>query len=427
MGVQLLNGRVAYSAAELSSDAKTDKHSDSKESVLAPCDRQPVLFSRNLPFQKPRSQSPRVFLTHALAAEATALRPSGLHQAHASFQFHTADMDVSKARIAAPTLPQPQPAVQQALGEDLNDDDAFDAICDLDALLTPPSLHRPAPASSHDSGDSTEQYRRQCSPPTRPFSVRAHTSTAHSGSPRHGQYSHTQTYSPKKADVRAQVYSPKKLDGRCSAGARSSGRCLWTGDQQTAAEAACVTAPMRILKRPVIPDQQASCSAVSPPLAATTSVSTASMRRASVANAGSEATAYSVVGAIDSPVSATSSNASPMSVSDVHFLQSQQSMQGSAAQQTAHSTYGSVSKAPSVAPALPSSKHSTACAFPPGLQPNNRNACTFPPGLQPRGADLWHHSNPVHQLVMEKPQQPMLAEVSEPSQVGTLLAVHLGA
>ena len=431
---------MAYSAAELSSDPKTDKCSD-LESVPAPHDRQPVLFSASPPFHQPRSQFPRALPAHMSAAAVTALRPhpSGLHQAQASFQAYTADMDVNKARTVSSTLPQPQPAAQQALDEDLNDDDAFAAICDLDALLTPPSLHRPAPASSHDSGDSTEQYRRHCSPPTRSFSVRAHTSTARGGSPPHGQYSHTKTYSPKKAgaraqvhspkkaDVRAHVYSPKKADGRCSAGARSSGRCLWTGDQQTSAEAASMTAPMRILKRPVIPDQQAICSAVSPPLAATTIVPTASMSRTSVATAGLQDAAYSTVGALDSPVSATSSNASPMSVPNLNLLQRQQSLQGTAAQQTVHSSHGDVSKGPSVAPALPSSKLSTACAFPPGLQPNNSSACAFPPGLQPRGADLRHHSNPVHQLVMEVPEQPLLAEVSglEPaSQVGALLAAR---
>lgn len=365
-------------------------------------------------------------------------------------------MDVSKARTAASTLPQP--AVQQALVEDLNDDDAFDAICDLDALLTPPSLHRPAPPSSHDSGASTEQYRRQCSPPTRPSSVCAHTSTAHRGSSQHGHYSQTQTYSPKKGDVRAQVYSPKKADvraqvyspqkadGRCSAGARSSGRCLWTGDQQTAAEAAPVSAAMRILKRPVIPDQQASCSAVSPPLAATISVPTASFSRLSGAHAGSQATPYNPVGAIDSPVSATSSNESPTSATGLNYLQSQQSMQRSTAQWTAHSNDGSVSKAPSVAHAEPSdeavsanfdtahctglsaTKLSIACPFPPGLRPRKSTTCAFPPGLQPREADTRHGSNPVHQLVMEVQEQPLLAEASgvEPaSQAGVMLALHL--
>ena len=350
-------------------------------------------------------------------------------------------MDVIKARTAASTLPQPQPAVQQALDEDLDDDDAFDAICDLDALLTPPSLHRPAPPSSHDSGDSIEQYRRQCSPQARPSSVCAHTSTAHRGS------SQTQTYSPIKGDFRAQVHSPKKVDGRCSAGARTSGSCLWTGDQQTGAEAAPVSAAVRILKRPVIPDQQASCSAVSPPLAATTSVPTGSLSRFTGTNAGSQAMPYSTVGAIDSPFNATSSNGSPTSVSGLNHLQSQQSMQRNAALQTTHSNDGSVSKAPSVAPAVPSddavsanfdavhcTDHSkttlsSACAFPPGLWPNHSTAYAFPPGLQPRKADARHASKPVHQLVMELQDQPLLAEASgvEPaSQVGVKLALHSG-
>ena len=459
MGVKLLNGKVAFSAAELSEDPKTDKCAVS-HSAFALHDHQPVLLSGSPQFQQASSQYHSTLPTHTPAAGLTSLRPTppGLFQARPSFQAHPADNNVSKARAALSTWPRQQPAVQQALDEDLNDDDAFDAICDLDALLTPPSLHRSVPASSHDSRNSTKQYRRQCSSPPRPSSVRAHTSTAHRGSPQHGQYSQTQIYSPKKAHVRAevyspkkadfkaQVYSPKKLDGTCSAGAGSSGRCLWTGDQQTAAEAACVAAPMRILKRPVIPDQQASCSAVSPPLAATASVPTASTSRASAAHAGVHATPDSTVGPLDSPVSATSGNESPLSVSDLIYLQNQQSMQSSA-QQMVHSNYGSVSKAPSVAPALPSdqavsansdSAHctglsashlKTTCAFPPGLQLNKSSARAFPPGLQTRGVNARHHSNPVHQLVQELQEQPLLAEVSgrDPAcQVGALLAVHLG-
>ena len=436
VGVKLLNGRVAYSAAELSSDAKTDKLPVSN-SVSAPHDRQPVLCSGNLPLPQPGSQFHSTLSTHTPAARKTSLRPTppGLLQAHSSFQAYTADTHVSKARNAASSLPQPQPAVQQALDIDLNDDDAFDAICDLDALLTPPSLHQPAPLSSHGLGSSTQQHRRHCSSPTRLLSERAHTSTAHRGSPQHGQYSQTQTYSPKKANVRAQVHSPKKAGGRCSAVARSSGRCLWTGDQQTATEAASVTAPMRILKRPVIPDQQASCSAVSPPLAATPSVPTAFMSRASAAHAGSQATPYSTVARLDSPVSATSGNESPPSLSDLNYSQNQQSMQGSAAQQTVHSNYGSISKAPSVAPASSSAEAVSAnfdAAHCTGLSASQLNtALAFPPGLQPRGANVRHHSKPMHQLAMELPKQALPTEAAglEPdSQVGTvsILAVHLG-
>lgn len=460
VGVKLLNGSVAYSVAELSSAPNTEKCSDSKtdkcpdlEPVSAPHGHQSQLFSCSLPSQRYGSQFPTAL--PICTAGLTSLRPtpSGPLQAHPSFQAYTADIGLSKAgTAAAPPFPRSQPPVQHV--PDLNDDDAFDAICDLDALLAPPLLPQPAPAASHSSRHSAEQHRRQCSPHTRPSSVHLCASTAHSGSPEQHQYSQSQSFSPKKADVRARVYSPKKAevrpqlyspntgDGRCSANAQGSGRCLWTGDEQAAAEAAPLSAPMSILKRPLIPDQQASGSAASHPLPATASVPKASLSRASGAAAGSVITPCSIVGTIDNPVSATSSTQSPTSVSGLNHSQSQQSMQGSKVQRAARSLNGSASKAPSVAAvsssdeltsaacctALPAAKLGTPCAFPPGFPPNNSTACAFPPGLQPRGADHRHHTDAVRQLVMELQEQPVLAEASglEPAgQVGTISACYL--
>ena len=464
VGVKLLNGSVAYSVAELNLAPNTDKCPDSKtdkrpslEPVPAFHGHQSELFSSNLPSQQHGSQFPTALPICAPTAGLASPwpTPSGPLQAHPSLQAYTAGIGLSKAGITGSPLPRSQPPVQHVPIADLNDDDAFDAICDLDALLAPPSLPQRA---SHSSRDSAEQHRHQCNPHARPSSDHLYTSTAHSGSPKQHQYSQSQSFSPKKADVRARVYSPKKADirpqlyspnrgdGRCSANARGSGRSLWTGDQQAAADAA----PLSILKRPVISDQQASFSAVSHPLAGTAysdshSVPRASLSRASGAAAGPLATPCSIEGRVDNPVSATSSNQSPPSVSGLNHLQSQQSMQGSRAQRAAHSHNGSASKAPSVAAgassdelasakrdaacctALPASEPSTACAFPPGFRPNTSTACAFPPGLQPRQADHRHHTDAVHQLVVELQEQPVLAEASglEPAgQVGTILASY---
>lgn len=451
MGVKLQNGNVAYSVAELSSAPNNNKYLDSKtdrcpnlEPVSAVHGHQSELFSSNLLSQQHGNQYPTPLPVCTPTAGLRSLRPcpSGPLQAHPSFQAHTADIGLSQARPAAPPLPRSQPPVQHVPVAELNDDDAFDAICDLDALLAPPSLPQPTPAASHSSRHGSEQHRRQCSPHVRPSSVHLYTSTAHSGSPQQNQYSQNQSFSPTKADVRARVYSPKKADvrlrlyspnkgdGRCSASAQGSGRSLWTGDQQAAAEAAPVSAPMCILKRPVIPDQQASSSAVSHPLAGTASVPKASLSRASEAVAGFFTTACNTVGTGNNPVSATSINQSPTSVSGLKYIHSQQSMQGSKAQPAAHSQNGSASKAPSVATvsrgnelasakrnaacctALPASKLSTACAFPPGFQPNSSTACPFPPGLQPRETDHRNHADAVHQLVLELQEQHVLAEAS---------------
>lgn len=451
VGVKLLNGSVAYSVAELGSAQNTDKCSDSKtdkrpnlEPVSALHGHQPELFSCSRPLQQHGSPFSTALPVCTPKAGLASLRPtpSGPLQAHPSLQAYTADIALSKAGPAALPLPKSQPPVQHVPIADVNDDDAFAAICDLDALLAPPLLPQPA---SHSSRHSAEQHRHQCNPHARPSSVHLYTSTAQAaGSPEQHQYS--QSFSPKKADARARVYSPKKTDirpqlyspnrgaGRCSANVRGSGRSLWTGDQQAAAEAAPVSAPMSILKRPVITDQQASCSAVSHPLAATAyshSVPRASLSRASGAAAGPlTTTPCCIMGTVDKPVSATSSNQSPPSVSGLNHSQSQQSMQGSRAQPAAHRHNGSASEAPSVAAvsssgelasakreaacctAPPASQPSTACAFPPGFRPNTSTARAFPPGLQPRQADHRHHAEAVHQLVMDLQEQPVLAEAA---------------
>ena len=401
VGVKLLNGSVAYTAAGLSPDPNANTLSDS-ETTFACSGPQPVLLSGSPPLQQQHgSQSPKSLLSQTPAksllcqtpvAVPALLRPSllGPFQSRPSFQADTADLGVSKAKHAGSSLLPPQTVVDQVLDEDVNDDDAFDAICDLDALLAPPSLHRPAPALSHDLID------------TRPSSVRAHTSTAHSSRSQDGQYSPTQTYSPKKGGARRTVAAP------------SNQRCLWAGDQQTAVEAALTSAPMRILKRPVISDQQASPNAVSPPLAATSNVPTACISRAIGASAGVQLISNSTVEPAGSPIS--SNNESPMSTSGLEYLQGQQSIPSSTALQAVHSSNGSTSKAAFVATVSPSDKPASAmwdaarCTRPSASMLSTAGAIS--PDFSSRDAVVSPHINPVHQLVMELQEQPLLTETS---------------
>lgn len=330
LGAKLLDGSVAYSATELRPDQNIAKPAD-LEPASEPQRLPPGLFPRSQPHQLHRSRSQSNSLTQVPAVGAASVRRSllGGLQAGPSSQSDQAPQDTSPATNSACPVPWPATsAPPPALDEDLNDDDAFDAICSLDALLAPSSPQRPTPHLAFDLRDSREHDQRQGSPYTRPSPVRAHTSTAHRSSPE------------------GQTGSPHTADSRRSAAARSTGLGLWTAGQQTAAEAAAAAAPMRILKRPVIPDQQAVSTAVSPPLAPKLAVS-ASVCKASSASALMLHSALEMKGGDVSPASASLREEADKSKSSQECLPSQQGTLGSS------SSDGSTSEAPAAATVSP--------------------------------------------------------------------------
>ncbi|KAL3147998.1 hypothetical protein ABBQ38_014293 [Trebouxia sp. C0009 RCD-2024] len=347
----------------------------------------PGLFPRSYSQQLHSSQPQTDLLTQLPAVGAASVRRSllGHLQAYTSSYVDPSSLNAFKANSP---VPSPDTAAPTALNEDLNDDDAFDAICSLDVLLAPPSVQQPPPGLALDLRRGTERHRRQGSPYTRPSAVRAHTSTTHRSSPE------------------GQTGSPNKADSRRTAAARSAGLGLWTAGLESAAEAAGAAAPMRILKRPVIPDQQAMSSAVSPPLAPTLVVSASSVCKPSSAGASPSAImVHSAARSRDrdfSPVSASLREDSDKSAQS--HAQGHQCISGSS------SSDGSASEAPA-APAVllytkPAFAKSHAAHHTDLTASDSRTAFASSLDSSSGQSDDPHHSSPAHALLVELHQQP---------------------
>lgn len=404
VGVKLSSGSVAYSAADLSPDRSVPKPADLMP-ASEPQRLPPGLFPRSQSHQLHSSQLQTNLLTHVLAVGAAPVRRSllGHLQAYTSSQVDPTSLNALKA---SSPVPSPDTVAPAALDEDLNDDDAFDAICSLDAMLAPPSVQQPPPVLALNLRHGTERDRRQA----RPSSIRAHTSTTHTSSPE------------------GQTGSPKIADSRRTAAARSTALGLWTAGQQTAAEAAAAAAPMRILKRPVIADQQAMSSAVSPPLAPKVVVSATSVCKASSACASFNANMmHSAARSMNSDVSPVSANLREDSDKSAQsHAQSHQDVSGSS------SSGGSASEAP--AATTVSLYNKAAFAKSHAAHHTDFTASefrtAFASSLDYTSGQTHdpHHSSPTHQLLVELHQQPAGGiGLDADGKVGTFAALHFTA
>ena len=268
VGVKLQSGRIAFSTDDMQTgldSAKTavlsnltlqaSQHALSADPLRTQCNSQVTLLSKSQPQARPgvlTGLSGSASISASSPSDRGSVYASAPEASPAHLYNESQTLPVFQADCFPPTS---EPCVPDVPYDDQSEDDALQALQELDALLTPASIHRrvaPTPPTPSSAYADTMKYQPS---PTRSAAC-AHTSTADRY--RYSNGSTTQLHSPESV-----VTNGKTLH-------HGAVRRLWTAgrdEQQWPAASSPATQPMRILKRPSIATNSASPDAVSPPLA----------------------------------------------------------------------------------------------------------------------------------------------------------------
>jgi hypothetical protein len=269
VGVKLFNGSIAYSAQQVTAGFASPKPASSSSSFSSSaCWQSPKQAAK--PF--PDGQTcclPAGSQSQSQAQVGILSRLSGPIN-RAAPQWLLPDAEISTEQLyRLQTEPVSQPiasSVPYVQYEDQDEDDALNALQELDALLMPASFTRcKAPSVSSPSSVLRDTMKYQHSPPARRSAARAHTSTTD----KEEMLSPLQT--PAVTDTSASYNAVQGLwsaDRDEQHSASKTAHSLWNAgkDQQSRTERSS-PAPVRILKRPNIATGHCSLDAISPPLA----------------------------------------------------------------------------------------------------------------------------------------------------------------
>ncbi|DBA98882.1 TPA: hypothetical protein ACH3X1_014639 [Trebouxia sp. C0004] len=275
VGVKLSNGIIAYSAqqvtagfaapipASVSSSFSSSAGRPSPEQAAKPFgDGQTC----HLPLPSHSQSQAQVGILSRLSRPINRAAPQRL----------LPDADISPDQLyRLQTEPVSQPvmsSVPYVQYEDQDEDDALDALQELDALLMPASFTRcKAPSVSSPSSVLRDTMKYQHTPTARRSAAGTHTSTTN----REEMCSPLQT--PAASDTSASYNAARGLwtaDRDEQHSASKSAHSLWTaGRDQQAQTKRSSPVPVRILKRPNIATGHCSLDAISPPMAGPSSQS----------------------------------------------------------------------------------------------------------------------------------------------------------
>ncbi len=363
VGVKLANGSTAFSSEELKAGlacpkaatyARSRDQSAAIDTVSAKLGGQApgLLQSRIQPQTPSTSSSPGNWAPLASAHHASELPAAKVY--FSKSQTTAAFLAESRLPLNQPVVCG-QPPVPYVSCEVQNEDDALEALQELDALLTSTPVSRPKAANQDaESYPQRATMKYQSSPSARSSAASAHTSTADSHHRREsGSLSHRSLSSLSTVTEHMAPHSTVP---------HSTVRRLWTeGRDEQPKPGPSSPFPMRILKRPSIASGQSSPDAVSPPLAtqadqtlparANTSVQPIHVVTGASSTPGGPPPGLSRAALCDSMVSISQtsnslSNERLKSKSVLQYLQRQQQVQSSTSPVSSESSKGSKLEAP---------------------------------------------------------------------------------